>query len=76
DVSYNNFSEELQSTNCQTNNLNRIAIYSSQENKSIDWCLKKDLPCPRKSTQYDLFINCGGRRGNAYLTYISKVIEF
>ncbi|KAF5181935.1 Nodulation receptor kinase, partial [Thalictrum thalictroides] len=61
DVSYNNFSEELQSTNCQSNNLNRIAIYSAQENKSIDWCLKKDLPCPRKSTQYDLFINCGGR---------------
>ncbi|PIA33881.1 hypothetical protein AQUCO_03900022v1 [Aquilegia coerulea] len=27
----------------------------------IDWCLKKDLPCPRKSTKYDLFINCGGR---------------
>ncbi|KAF5204617.1 Leucine-rich repeat transmembrane protein kinase, partial [Thalictrum thalictroides] len=63
DVSYNNFSEELQSTNCQANNFyrNRIAIYSSQENKSIDWCLKKDLPCPRKSTQYDLFINCGGQ---------------
>ncbi|KAF5188116.1 Inactive protein kinase [Thalictrum thalictroides] len=60
DISYNNFTGSSQSTNCQANNLKKIASYSSLEDKSIDWCLKKDLPCPKKSSQYELFINCGG----------------
>ncbi|KAF5199785.1 Inactive protein kinase, partial [Thalictrum thalictroides] len=60
DISYNNFTGSSQSNICQANNLKKIAIYSSPEDKSIDWCLKKDLPCPKKSSQYELFINCGG----------------
>ncbi|KAF5207006.1 Leucine-rich repeat receptor protein kinase msp1, partial [Thalictrum thalictroides] len=60
DISYNNFNGSSQSTNCQANNLKKIASYSSLEDKLIDWCLKKDLPCPKNSSQYELFINCGG----------------
>ncbi|KAL5716600.1 hypothetical protein ACHQM5_018268 [Ranunculus cassubicifolius] len=48
DISYNNYTGTSRSS-CQTNNL-------------IDWCLKKDLPCPRNPNNYDLFINCGGPR--------------
>ncbi|KAF5196547.1 Leucine-rich repeat receptor protein kinase ems1 [Thalictrum thalictroides] len=62
DISYNNFTGSSQSNNCQANNLKKIAIYSSPEDKSNDWCLKKDLPCTTKSNQYELFINCGGPR--------------
>ncbi|PIA33878.1 hypothetical protein AQUCO_03900020v1 [Aquilegia coerulea] len=62
DISYNNFTGEVTS-NCQTNNLNKIAIYSSPEdNPRINWCFKKDLPCPEKSSHYEMFINCGGQR--------------
>ncbi|PIA33880.1 hypothetical protein AQUCO_03900021v1 [Aquilegia coerulea] len=60
DISYNNFTGSLQPDTCQPNGLKKIAIYPSVENKSIDWCLKKDLPCPSKSSHYELFINCGG----------------
>ncbi|KAF5208343.1 Leucine-rich repeat transmembrane protein kinase [Thalictrum thalictroides] len=55
DISYNNFTGSSQSTNCQANNLKKIASYSSLEDKSIDWCLKKDLPCPKNSSRK--FIN-------------------
>ncbi|KAF5179651.1 Leucine-rich repeat receptor protein kinase msp1, partial [Thalictrum thalictroides] len=66
DISYNNFTGSSQSNNCQANYLKKIAIYSSPEDKSIDWCLKKDLPCTTKSSQYELFINCGGPKSSLH----------
>ncbi|OVA14369.1 Armadillo [Macleaya cordata] len=59
DISYNNFTGSSQ-TSCQEANLNRIAIYSSLQDQSIPWCLKKDLPCSTNPKHYSLFINCGG----------------
>ncbi|KAL5707371.1 hypothetical protein ACHQM5_018276 [Ranunculus cassubicifolius] len=61
DISYNNFSGETRS-NCQATSLNLISSYSASEDTSIPWCLKKDLPCPKKPSNYNVFINCGGSR--------------
>lgn len=58
DISYNNFTGAAGS-NCQEENLNRISSYSAADN-SVDWCLKKDLPCPNNPNNYNVFINCGG----------------
>ncbi|KAI3879788.1 hypothetical protein MKX03_000407, partial [Papaver bracteatum] len=58
DLSYNNFTGPSQSV-CQISNLNKISSYSFEENQSVSWCLKKDLPCFTKSKYYS-FINCGG----------------
>ncbi|KAI3981032.1 hypothetical protein MKX01_036578 [Papaver californicum] len=44
DLSYNNFTGPSQS-GCQDSNLNKISSYSSEEDQSVSWCLKKDLPC-------------------------------
>ncbi|KAI3927584.1 hypothetical protein MKX01_026517, partial [Papaver californicum] len=44
DLSYNNFTGSSQDR-CQDSNLNKISSYSTEEDKSIAWCLKKGLPC-------------------------------
>ncbi|KAI3836458.1 hypothetical protein MKW98_008219 [Papaver atlanticum] len=59
DLSYNNFTGPSLSS-CQDSNLNQISSYPSDKDRSIAWCLKKDLPCDTKSKHYSFFINCGG----------------
>ncbi|RZC74186.1 hypothetical protein C5167_049669 [Papaver somniferum] len=59
DLSYNNFTGPSQDS-CQDSNLNKISSYSTEEDQSIAWCLKKGLPCFTNSKYYSLFINCGG----------------
>ncbi|MCL7051594.1 hypothetical protein MKW94_005888, partial [Papaver nudicaule] len=59
DLSYNDFTGPSQS-GCQDSKLNKISSYSSEEDQSVSWCLKKDLPCFTKSNYHSLFINCGG----------------
>ncbi|KAI3926455.1 hypothetical protein MKW92_007921 [Papaver armeniacum] len=59
DLSYNNFIGPSQS-GCQDSNLNKISSYPSDEDRSIAWCLKKDLPCSTTSKYSSFFINCGG----------------
>ncbi|KAI3836453.1 hypothetical protein MKW98_008214 [Papaver atlanticum] len=59
DLSYNNFTGSSQDS-CQDSNLNKISSYSTEEDQSIAWCLKKGLPCFTNSKYYSLFINCGG----------------
>ncbi|KAK1353942.1 putative LRR receptor-like serine/threonine-protein kinase [Heracleum sosnowskyi] len=70
DVSYNNFTRTAE-YNCQPSNVNLVSSMSSSKKNSVAWCLKKDLPCPRKPQYYSLFINCGGTtttdwEGNKY----------
>ncbi|KAI8558024.1 hypothetical protein RHMOL_Rhmol04G0056400 [Rhododendron molle] len=56
DVSYNNFNDSSES-GCQTSSV-------------IEWCVKKDLPCPTSPQYHSLYINCGGSKitaeGNDY----------
>ncbi|KAI3949264.1 hypothetical protein MKX01_031617 [Papaver californicum] len=59
DISYNNFKGSAQSS-CQEPNLNKISSFSSLQDNSTPWCLKKDLPCPSEPKYYELYINCGG----------------
>ncbi|RZC94387.1 hypothetical protein C5167_026118 [Papaver somniferum] len=59
DISYNNFTGSAQSS-CQESNLNKVSSFSSPQDKSTPWCLKKDLPCYSKPKYFSLFINCGG----------------
>ncbi|KAL5725881.1 hypothetical protein ACHQM5_008970 [Ranunculus cassubicifolius] len=47
DISYNNFTGDSQSR-CGEKNMNKISSYSSVKDNTINWCLKKDLPCPHK----------------------------
>lgn len=61
DLSYNNFTES-RATGCVFSNVNLVASHSPSASNSISWCLKPDLPCPRKSNYHSLYINCGGRR--------------
>ncbi|XP_043700286.1 probable LRR receptor-like serine/threonine-protein kinase At1g53440 [Telopea speciosissima] len=61
DLSYNNFTGYASQPSCaQQNTVNTIASYSSSEDNSVAWCLKKDLPCSGKPKYHSLFINCGG----------------
>ncbi|XP_042479268.1 probable LRR receptor-like serine/threonine-protein kinase At1g53440 isoform X2 [Macadamia integrifolia] len=61
DISYNNFTGYASQPSCaQQNALNTIASYSSSEDNSIGWCLKKDLTCSGKPQYHSFFINCGG----------------
>nr|XP_010921615.1 probable LRR receptor-like serine/threonine-protein kinase At1g53430 isoform X1 [Elaeis guineensis] len=62
DISYNSFTGSLAPSGCQEGNLNMVSSYSSTENSSIVPCLKRNLPCPVKDRNYNLFINCGGRK--------------
>nr|XP_017251198.1 PREDICTED: probable LRR receptor-like serine/threonine-protein kinase At1g53440 [Daucus carota subsp. sativus] len=59
DLSYNNFTRAAD-YNCQPSKVNLASSMSSSESNSVAWCLKKDLPCSRKSKHHSLFINCGG----------------
>ncbi|KAF8391184.1 hypothetical protein HHK36_023486 [Tetracentron sinense] len=59
DLSYNNFTW-APSPSCEQGTVNLIASCSSSKDDSIPWCLKKDLPCSKKSQYHSLFINCGG----------------
>ncbi|KAA8526743.1 hypothetical protein F0562_009027 [Nyssa sinensis] len=61
DISYNNFTGSSPSDACQMSSVNVVSSVSSAEsNSTYQWCLKKDLPCPRKPQYHSLFINCGG----------------
>ncbi|XP_043702818.1 probable LRR receptor-like serine/threonine-protein kinase At1g53440 isoform X2 [Telopea speciosissima] len=60
-LSYNNFTGYASQPSCaQQTTVNTIASYSSSEDNSVAWCLKKDLPCSGKPKYHSLFINCGG----------------
>ncbi|KAI3913068.1 hypothetical protein MKW92_012281 [Papaver armeniacum] len=76
DISYNNFTGSAQSS-CQESNLNKISSFSSPQDKSTPWCLKKDLPCSSKPKYFSLFINCGGPavnfEGNDYEADLSTM---
>ncbi|KAK1393269.1 putative LRR receptor-like serine/threonine-protein kinase [Heracleum sosnowskyi] len=69
DVSYNSFTKAAPFS-CQRSNVNLVSSYSAALGHSASWCLKKDLPCPRKPQYHSLFINCGGSKayweGNEY----------
>ncbi|KAI8558020.1 hypothetical protein RHMOL_Rhmol04G0056400 [Rhododendron molle] len=69
DVSYNNFNDSSES-GCQTSSVNLVSSRSSTESNSIEWCVKKDLPCPTSPQYHSLYINCGGSKitaeGNDY----------
>ncbi|KAG5551543.1 hypothetical protein RHGRI_009823 [Rhododendron griersonianum] len=69
DVSYNNFTESSAS-GCQASRVNLVSSHSSTESNSIEWCVKKDLPCSTSPQYHSLYINCGGSRikaeGNEY----------
>lgn len=59
DLSYNNFTQ-APSRSCNMPNINMVSSYSSETDNSVQWCLRRDLPCPREAKQSSLFINCGG----------------
>lgn len=61
DLSYNNFTDSYPSS-CQLTNVNFVSSYSSSEDDSIAWCLKKDLPCSGNAQYHSLNINCGGSK--------------
>ncbi|XP_023645972.1 probable LRR receptor-like serine/threonine-protein kinase At1g53440 isoform X2 [Capsella rubella] len=42
--------------------MNLISSYPSATNNSVQWCLRKDLPCPKDAEHSSLFINCGGNK--------------
>ncbi|KAJ6950017.1 LRR receptor-like serine/threonine-protein kinase [Populus alba x Populus x berolinensis] len=64
DLSYNNFTGSVQSTqlNCRQLPVNLVASHVSTGSNKISWCLNKDLVCTRKPQYHSLFINCGGSR--------------
>ncbi|CAH2052681.1 unnamed protein product [Thlaspi arvense] len=39
---------------------NLVSSYPSVTDNSVQWCLRKDLPCPGDAEHSSLFINCGG----------------
>ncbi|XP_010246507.1 PREDICTED: probable LRR receptor-like serine/threonine-protein kinase At1g53440 isoform X2 [Nelumbo nucifera] len=63
DISYNNFTGYSTVASCEQSGVKTIASYSSSEDNTVSWCLKKDLPCSSEPKYYSLFINCGGPRG-------------
>ncbi|KAH1120734.1 hypothetical protein J1N35_003894 [Gossypium stocksii] len=77
DLSYNNFTSSSQ-TSCQQAKVNLVSSSSSSaDSNSVPWCLRKDLPCPRKANHHSLFINCGGEHinvdGNDYEEDLSTI---
>lgn len=77
DLSYNNFTSSSQ-TSCQQAKVNLVSSSSSSaDSNSVPWCLRKDLPCPRKPNHHSLFINCGGEHinvdGNDYEEDLSTI---
>ncbi|GMI95557.1 hypothetical protein like AT1G53440 [Hibiscus trionum] len=74
---WNNFTSSSQ-TSCQQARVNLVCSSSSSaDSYSVTWCLRKDLPCPRKLTHHSLFINCGGEHmevdGNDYYEDLSTI---
>ncbi|KAG7657371.1 Malectin domain [Arabidopsis suecica] len=61
DLSYNNFTQPP-TLSCNQLDVNLISSYPSVTNNSVQWCLRKDLPCPGDAHHSSLFINCGGNR--------------
>ncbi|KAF9621305.1 hypothetical protein IFM89_019391 [Coptis chinensis] len=59
DISYNNFNGTSEPS-CRAYKLNAISSFPAQPANSVNWCLKKNLPCPGKSKYYNLFVDCGG----------------
>ncbi|CAN6272051.1 unnamed protein product [Urochloa humidicola] len=60
DISYNDFTGNPPSE-CQQANVNMISSFSSSNDKSLQPCLRKNLPCMGKPRDSSLFINCGGK---------------
>ncbi|GER53964.1 receptor-like protein kinase [Striga asiatica] len=48
DLSYNNFTHS-RPVGCQFSTI-------------IEWCLRRDLPCPTRANRHSFFVNCGGGR--------------
>ncbi|CAE5960119.1 unnamed protein product [Arabidopsis arenosa] len=61
DLSYNNFTQPP-TLSCNQLDVNLISSYPSATDNSVQWCLRKDLPCPGDAHHSSLFINCGGNR--------------
>ncbi|KAI8558022.1 hypothetical protein RHMOL_Rhmol04G0056400 [Rhododendron molle] len=65
-----NVTYHLEVTLCILVNRNLVSSRSSTESNSIEWCVKKDLPCPTSPQYHSLYINCGGSKitaeGNDY----------
>ncbi|KAG5397082.1 hypothetical protein IGI04_018896 [Brassica rapa subsp. trilocularis] len=59
DLSYNNFTQ-APSLSCSMPDINFVSSYRSETANSVQWCLRRDLPCPREAKHSSLFINCGG----------------
>nr|XP_029120078.1 probable LRR receptor-like serine/threonine-protein kinase At1g53440 isoform X2 [Elaeis guineensis] len=59
DLSYNSFTGTPAPSDC-TGTVNLVSSYSSTDNDSIKTCLRRNLPCSGKASNYNLFINCGG----------------
>ncbi|KAJ6801715.1 putative LRR receptor-like serine/threonine-protein kinase isoform X2 [Iris pallida] len=62
DVSYNNFNGSPAPSTCQEGNVNLFSSYTSVDSNSITSCLRRNQPCSKKPTNYNLFINCGGNK--------------
>ncbi|XP_062087296.1 probable LRR receptor-like serine/threonine-protein kinase At1g53430 isoform X2 [Humulus lupulus] len=72
DLSYNNFSGMLTDVSCESmENVNLVSGYSSS-NKSLPWCVRKDLPCSTEPQPRSLFINCGGPNFGDYVDDSNK----
>ncbi|XP_042430870.1 probable LRR receptor-like serine/threonine-protein kinase At1g53430 isoform X2 [Zingiber officinale] len=61
DVSYNSFNGSAPKF-CQQDRVNFVSSFSTTNDNSIPSCLRKNLPCSRKSKNCELFINCGGSK--------------
>ncbi|KFK35730.1 hypothetical protein AALP_AA4G029200 [Arabis alpina] len=61
DLSYNNFTQPP-SISCNQFDVNLISSYPSVTDNSVQWCLRKDLPCPGDAEHSSLFINSGGEK--------------
>ncbi|CAN8307772.1 unnamed protein product [Cochlearia groenlandica] len=58
DLSYNNFSEDINTQDCSDMRMNLFASSSSRTNNSLDVYCLKSFQCPKSF--YGLHINCGG----------------
>ncbi|KAH0854019.1 hypothetical protein HID58_092675 [Brassica napus] len=68
DLSYNNFTQ-APSLSCSMPDIfigNKLSVTWSpatgqkQLTRYVQWCLRRDLPCPTEAKHSSLFINCGG----------------
>ncbi|MFS8021264.1 putative non-specific serine/threonine protein kinase [Helianthus anomalus] len=81
DVSYNHFTWDASSgpRKCDQGTINVVEGYSSSTNeqKNIHPCLRKDLPCTKSDAQKinSLHINCGGEEVNINNTIYESDIE-